>query len=247
MIRFGLRALVVPPGCCLLLALLGALCWRWKPRLGRGLLVTAGLLLWCFSTPVIAGALLGSLQTTPALPIDGEIPAAQAIVVLSAGAERGREYGMLVPGRETLVRIRYGAYLQRRTDLPLLVTGGPPMPRAESLADAMKRVLEQDFGARVTWVERRARTTFENARGSAELLQGEDIKHILLVTNAWHMPRAQASFEAQGFSVLPAPTGFRDRAWQGPQSLIPRWSAIRDSAYAMHEWIGRVVYALAYL
>ncbi|GAB4517771.1 MAG: YdcF family protein [Haliangiales bacterium] len=244
--RAVIRSLLLPPGCCLVLAALGALVWRWRPRLGRGLVAAAAALLWCLSTPAIAGALLSSLQTAPALPAGGPIPDAQAIVILSAEAEPGPEYGQLEPGRDTLVRLRYGAHLQRRTGLPILVTGGPPAPHSEAVADAMRRTLEEDFAARVTWIEREAQNTFENARGAARLLATGDIERVLLVTHAWHIPRAQKSFEAQGLTVIPAPTGFRDRPWRGLSSLIPSWTALRDSAYATREWIGRAVYAVIY-
>lgn len=245
--RTLIEALVLPPGGCLMIAVMGALLWRFRPRAGRVVAIAAGVLLLLASTPLVAGALLASLQTAPALPASGTLPPAQAIVVLSAEADpEAPEYGGSAPGRDTLVRVLYGAHLHRRTGAPILVTGGAAAPGQEPVALAMQRTLERELGARVAWVDSRARTTFENATRAAELLRSADVDRVYLVTHAWHMPRARWSFEAAGIEVVPAPTGFRARPWQGLRSLLPHWSAVRDSALALHEHIGRLYYAIAY-
>lgn len=247
MLRMLLESLLLPPGCVLALAALGVLLLRWKPRAGRALLIAAGALLWLLATPVVAGLLLSTLQTAPALPVTGELPPARAIVVLSAEADpETPEYGHAAPGRDTLVRVRYGARLHRRTGLPILVTGGAAVPGQTPVAVTMQRMLEEDLGARVRWVDSTASNTFENAVQAAALLAPEGIDRVYLVTHAWHMPRARASFEARGIHVVPAPTGFRGRPWQGLRSLVPSWTGIRDSHHAAHEWLGRLYYAMAY-
>jgi uncharacterized SAM-binding protein YcdF (DUF218 family) len=247
MLRKLIEALLLPPGCCLALAALGALSWRWKPRAGRAVVIAAAVLLWLLSTPLVAGALLATLQTTPALPATGALPPAQAIVVLSAEADPDApEYGQSVPGRDTLVRLHYGAHLHRRTGLPILVTGGAGLPGEEPVALAMQRTLAHGLGARVTWVEPAARTTHENATEAAALLQQDGITRVYLVTHAWHIPRARSSFESAGIEVVPAPTGFRGPPWQGARSLIPHWTAVRDSYYASHEWLGLLYYGLVH-
>ncbi len=248
MLRKLFEALLLPPGCCLTMAALGALLWRWKPRAGRSVVIAAGVLLWLVSTPLVAGALLATLQTTPALPTTGALPTAQAIVVLSAEADPDApEYGQSVPGRDTLVRLHYGAHLHHRTGLPILVTGGAALPGEEPVALAMQRTLEHGLGARVAWVDDAARTTYENATQAAALLQQDGITRVYLVTHAWHIPRAQRSFESVGIEVVPAPTGFRGPPWQGARSLMPHWTAVRDSHYALHEWLGLLYYGLFYV
>lgn len=245
MLRKIIEALLLPPGCCLTAAALGALVWRWRPRAGRILVITAAVLLWLLGTPLVAGALLATLQTAPALPTTGTLPPAQAIVVLSAEADPDApEYGQSVPGRDTLVRLHYGAHLHRRTGLPILVTGGAGLPGEEPVALAMQRMLEHDLGARVAWVDDAARTTHENATQSAALLARDGITRVYLVTHAWHIPRARASFESVGIEVVPAPTGFRGPPWQGARSLLPHWTAVRDSYYTFHEWLGLLYYRL---
>ena len=36
-------------------------------------------------------------------------------------------------------------------------------------------------------------------------------------------------------------------AFEDFRSLIPRWSALRDSSLALHEYLGRIAYSLFYL
>lgn len=62
---------------------------------------------------------------------------------------------------------------------------------------------------RITW-EGRSRNTAENARLSFELIRPEPQEHWLLVTSAFHMGRAIASFEAAGWQgITPYPVDFR--------------------------------------
>ena len=64
---------------------------------------------------------------------------------------------------------------------------------------------------------------------------------VLLVTSAFHMPRAQAQFARAGFEVMPYPVDFRTEAGRRPSLLdwLPQASALEDSSLALREWIGR--------
>jgi len=42
------------------------------------------------------------------------------------------------------------------------------------------------------------RETWENAAFTARMLRRENVDKILLVTHAWHMPRAKVAFAAAG-------------------------------------------------
>jgi uncharacterized SAM-binding protein YcdF (DUF218 family) len=244
MLRRLLEALVLPPASVLWLLLLGTLLRRRWPRVGRTLQVGAVLLLWAASTPFVAGALLTALQRHPPLPANGALPAADAIVVLSAEADvTGAEYGGTVAGPTTMQRLRYGAALQRRTGLPLLVSGGVPARGAPSLAATMAAAATNELGVPVRWQEDRSADTFENAAFSAALLREHGVRRVLLVTSAWHMPRAAAAFAANGLDVVAAPTGFRAEPESGLQ-LVPDWRALRDTCLALHELLGAAWYAV---
>src|SRR6185436_11339472 len=96
-----------------------------------------------------------------------------------------------VAGPMTMQRVRYAAALQKRTGLPLLVSGGVPRAGLPSLA-AMMADAAGELGVKAKWREERSGDTRENARFSAELLKADGKKTVMLVTSAFHMPRAAA-------------------------------------------------------
>lgn len=245
MLRQLFEVLILPPASALALLLAGSALRRWRPRLGRGLQVAAIAWIWLASTPCVGGMMLCSLQSTPALPTDSPLPRADAIVVLAAGADRvGDEYGQPVIGAVTMQRLRYAAALHRRTGLPMLCSGGVPASGLPSLAAMMKHTAETELGVSVRWVEEQSANTMENLRFSARLLAEAGASRVLLVTSAWHMPRSVAAAERFGLDPVPAPTAFRGEVFASWRSFVPHWSGLRDTCLAMHEWGGRVVYAL---
>lgn len=242
-----LAALILPPFNGLLLAGIGILLWRSRPRFARFLVIAGVLLITTLSLGVVARALSAPLEAKyPALPFNAlEKLDAEAIVVLGAGRYRGSpefaEDDVIGPA---LDRLRYAALLARKSKKPLLVTGGAPDGGERSEAEAMRTALARDFGVPVRWVESASDDTLENARRSAEILLPAGIKRIALVTHAWHMPRAVAAFENAGLVVLPAPTGYQSVAPLSMLDFVPRAAAMQASARALHEWIGQAWYAL---
>ncbi|MEM7203413.1 MAG: YdcF family protein [Planctomycetota bacterium] len=237
-----LKLLILPPLAPLLLVVAAALLRR-RPRVSRVLAIAGFLSLWLLSTPWMAWVLLAGLQRDPALD-PAALPGAEAIVVLSADHVRAApEFGGDTVGPMTLERLRYGARLHRACGRPLLVSGGVVGTLERPHAELMRDVLEGEWGVTVRWLESNSRNTFENARESAALLAEAGIDRVYLVTHAWHLPRATASFARFGVDVVPAPTGFRGpphRFWRG---LLPSWSGLRDCSLGLHEWIGRLWYA----
>jgi uncharacterized SAM-binding protein YcdF (DUF218 family) len=243
--RMLIESLVLPPGVLIVVFVLGLLmALRWK-RLGRGLQIAAFVALYALSTPYAANRLLASLE--PAAPLDTQqIGQAGAIVVLSANAGGlTPEYGADTIGAMTLERMRYAVHLQRETGLPLLVTGGVPGRFARPLAVTMAEAFKEDFGVTPRWIEDRAETTAENAAFSAPMLKRDGVSTVLLVTDAWHMPRAVLAFAASGLTVIPAPTMFTIVS-SGPFALLPGIGALHNAYYALHEYIGIAWYRLSY-
>ena len=176
---------------------------------------------------------------------------AGAIVVLAAGRLRNApEYGSRdIPDYVALARLRYAAHLQRRTGLPVLVSGGTAGTpsageRPYSLADAMATALRADFGVPVQWVEARSRDTAENAAYSAAQLRAGEVRRVLLVTDAMHMARARAAFERAGLEVVDAPTMFFSGQARSIHAWVPSAEGLRRSWYAIYELIGTVWYRL---
>lgn len=107
-------------------------------------------------------------------------------------------------------RVREAARLARRfADIPLLVSGGQAFDTGanRSEAAAMSDLLvELGVARNRIELEAASRTTAENGAFSTRILDG---RPWLLVTSAFHMPRAIGVFQKQGAQVIAAPTDWR--------------------------------------
>lgn len=225
--------------------LAGYACWRSRkhPGAARLLWVLSLAALSALSMPLVSRALLGSIEPVAADPL--RAAPAQAIVVLGGGRYGDApEYASDTVNEATLTRLRYAAWLQRRTGKPVLVTGGSPEGRAIAEATLMKAVLENEFGTPVAFTESASRNTLENARASRTLLAPLGIHRVYLVTHAWHMRRAHSVFTQAGFDVVPAPTMFSGHARPLLMDLMPDADALRDSSDFFHELLGLLWYRL---
>ncbi len=107
--------------------------------------------------------------------------------------------------------------------------------------------LQQDFSVRADWLEGESRTTWENAQFSAKILQAQGIKRVVLVTNAWHMPRSRWSFEQFGVEVVSAPIGFLSGHNNRPlNGWLPEGKAMWQNTALLNEALGAVIYRLTY-
>ena len=186
-------------------------------------LIGIAILLYLISTPTVSRILLGSLERR--VPAPATIPSdVEAVVVLGGGvvADAPSEEFLTVisgaPGAsrrpaalstEAESRLIYGMRLARRLGVPIVVTGGRVLA-AESVpaeADvARELLLDLGFPDEQILVERRSRTTAENARNTAEMF---GFSRVAVVTSAYHMPRSLFAFESVGMSAVPeiAPAG----------------------------------------
>ncbi len=201
------------------------------------------VLLYLFATQPVASLLIQSLERYPVFHPEQTQPVEpQAIVILGGGLPRiSPEMSGFRPSMYTLERLRYGAWLNRKTGLPVLVSGGGNRPEAAIMATS----LMNDFGVEARWQEDQSTTTWENAVYARETLP-EELQSILLVTHGWHMPRAVLSFERAGFHVIPAPGMLADTS--SDSFRISRWlpSArhLSDSERAFREYAGYLWYWL---
>ena len=229
------RSLILPPSGLLILIIIGLVLGRRRRRLGSALVVTGVAALWLLSTPVVADRLAVLAERCPPLDLSRPVKA-QAVVILGGGGTRfAPEYGGPAAEFATLDRVNYGAYVARRTNLPILITG------AEEEALAMRAVLVRDLGVPPRWVENRSGDTFQNAQFSAPILRANGIHRIILVTSATHEWRSVQEFTAAGFDVVPAPVGSHAGRQTRPLDFIPGPGGLWTSHAALYELIGNEV------
>jgi len=237
---------LLPPGGFIILLAFGLLMWLFRLRKFAAFCIVLGTVLMYFaSTPFIARKLLDPLQYQ--YEILKEIPTdAQAILVLGGGRMPiAREYDSLdtVKAR-ALARLRYASRLAKITQLPVLLVGGSLNGEHQSEAVLMKHVLETDFGVQAKWLEEQSRNTFENAKYAKEILDENSISKFLLVTHAYHMPRAVWSFQNVDLNPIPAPTVFYKRNTNIVEYMdyLPKASALSQTKLALREYVSKLWY-----
>jgi len=243
-----ISTLLLPPGNGLALLCVAGIFRR--RRWAFGLAVAATVLSIAQCLPAVADLLIAPLENqSAAIATDVPKPNAGAIVILGSGlATDAAEFGGDTANERTLIRTRYGATLARRYGLPVLVTGGKLKDTDATEAEIMVGILCNEFGVETRWQEAGSMDTAGNAALSAPILKAAGIERIILVTHAFHMPRARLLFERAGLEVIPAPTAFFSHAsfdWL-LTDFLPQPKALQISYYALHERLGMAWLALTH-
>ncbi len=122
--------------------------------------------------------------------------------------------------------------------------GGPKSVKSE--AQALKEYAEeQGIADSCVFAEGKSLNTHENARFTAQLFDQYNFnKDIILVTSAFHMARAKASFEKEGFSVVPVATHRiqLEPLNQTSDYLLPDINVMKQWKLILKEWLGIAVY-----
>ena len=247
---------VYPLGLACILILLALVRSR-LPGWRKACLAAALLLLWLGSNRWTAMSLARALEWQY-LPQE-EYPAADAIVVLGGGTQAAETPRQMVELNGAGDRLLQALQLYHQGKAPHLLLSGGTLgwsERQSSPAEEMASVLEMlGVPADALWLEPESRNTYENAVNSAEILREKGLNRILLVTSAWHMPRAVRLFEAQGLEVIPAPVDFVvtqegwQRLWQPDWrtqivGLLPNADSLALTTLMLKEHLGLLVYQL---
>lgn len=248
-----LTALLLPPVPLLLLVLIGARLILPRRGLGWTVIVVAVLGLWFSACTGVAQLLSRFALHPPAALSQARIQALKAepagrtaIIVLGGGLEPyAPEYGVSNLRYASLERLRYGIWLGRETGLPVGFSGGVGWAQGDSKPEA--RIAEQiaatEFGRPLKWVEDDSRDTHENAARTVALLRKTGVRHIVLVTHGWHMPRALANFATAGgneFRVDAAPMGLAHDVDLAALNWIPTAQGLNDVRNVLRELLGRI-------
>lgn len=219
---------------------------RWR-RLGLSLIVLGCLSLYLFSTKWFSTQLLRSVEVYPVLSYDQHASVEQQIrarptaIVMLGSSHTGfvPEYGTSQLDVSAILRVNYAVWLAKKLNLPVLATGGSSSGNKIAHAIAVAEYTAEHLNFELRWQESRARTTYENASLSKTMLAEDGIDQIILVSQSFHMRRAVALFEAQGFEVIPAAVDY-SQPWTAGNihAWIPTLSAYEDSYRALHEHLG---------
>ncbi len=137
------------------------------------------------------------------------------------------------------------ALARRFPEAKVLVSGGNfgEIPGGPGEAEAMRQMLvAEGLDDHRLVLEERSRNTFENAVYSVALAKPRPGQTWLLVTSAFHMPRAVGCFRHVGWNPLPFPVDYQT----APSPLI-QWDFTGDLRVldlAWHEWLGLAAYRI---
>ena len=223
--------------------------WGLLFRSRRAGLAAIGILIVC-SLPVFSGKLITYLEKDYSLAPTANVKTADAIVVLS-GMVRTIEgaNGLVYEWGEASDRIFAGIDLIKENKAPVLVLTGGKLPwsvgkpEGEYLRDIAEKL---GVPSDIILLTENVQNTDQEAKAVAKLLN-KDVPNIILVTSAFHMPRAQKVFEAAGIVVSPFPVDFLSGAGKVTiMTFIPSAGAFNQTSFFIREIIGRLYYKLKY-
>ncbi len=208
-------------------------------RAGRGLAFASLIILAILGLSPIGNALIIPLEDRFP-PWDAARGAPDGIIVLGGTIDAwGPRNERLVVVPELLRRYPTARILFSGGSGALMDDGDPEAKFAarwlESLGIARSRITLED----------RSRNTLENAVFSKAIVQPKPGERWLLVTSAYHMPRAIGVFRKAGFPVEPYPVDWRTRgAEDAMRPFATIGDGLRRTDTAVHEWVGLAVYWL---
>ncbi|MCL2183938.1 MAG: YdcF family protein [Chitinispirillia bacterium] len=246
-------ALIDPAALALFLLAAGAvfLFFPRRPRVSAVFFICAFAVLAFFSMPFISHVLLRGLegQYLPA----SEYEPADAVVLLGGFTAGPLPPRLHVETNISANRAFNAVRVFRQTGTrPMVLTGGlvdlindEVIPEAHS----MFALLSEHFGidSSDVIIEPGSRNTRENALYTKAALAEAEVGHnIILVTSAYHMPRAAAVFRKAGFTVTPAPAGYiKTELVSGkPLTWFPSATSLFESALAVREYCGIASYKI---
>jgi uncharacterized SAM-binding protein YcdF (DUF218 family) len=215
-----------------------------RRRVGAWFMVGGAAVAYLASTSLVGNALLA--------PLEDEYPPAEAVaptevrevVVLGSGYDpRDHVPAAAALGADGLVRIVEGIRLLRsRPGARLVVSGGASPGFAPAAEGYARLAVELGIQRSEMLVLGSARDTEEEARDVVAALGHAPF---ILVTSAYHMPRAMRLMRRAGASPIPAPTGQLSHVRPGLEriGIRPGSQGLRMTEAALHEYLGLVLLA----
>ena len=202
------------------------------------------------SLPVVSNKLVAYLESDYQLSKPSNIASADAIVVLSGmirtvNSKEGLDYEF----SEASDRIFAGINLFKEKKAPKLILTRGKLPWSVGIPEGeyLKEIaIINGISENNILLTENVENTDQEAKAIKKLLS-EDKPKVILVTSAFHMPRAQIVLEAAGINVVPFPVDFqRGISKLTFMSFMPSASALSKTSFFVREMIGRIYYNLKY-
>ncbi len=216
-----------------------------RRRGGVWLIAVGGLLAYLASTSLVGNALLAPLERQfPAFDIAQAIGVRDIVVLGSSYDPHDQVPITAAIDADGLARIVEGVRLARlRPESRLLVSGGAPPGYTPGAWGYAQMAMDLGIQRSALIVMDRALDTGEEARQVASLLGHSPF---ILVTSAYHMPRAIRLMHRAGANPVPAPTGQVLHLGSITErfALIPGSRGLRKTEAALHEYLGLAALSL---
>jgi uncharacterized SAM-binding protein YcdF (DUF218 family) len=243
--------LVTPSNALALLVLMGI-------GLAAGGWLRSGLWIGGLAAMVLLIAGLSPLAVLIALPLEERFPAfvddgapITGIIVLGGAIETrlSADRGQLLLNDAAERQVAMADLARRHPQSRLVFTGGSGSLTGSKASESeiVGRYADTMGLPRTRLIlEDRSRNTRENAQFTADMVKPQPGDRWLLVTSAWHMPRAIGCFREAGFGVTAYPVDYRTGGWKD----VLRVNAFASEGLALldivtKEWFGLIAYRLS--
>lgn len=221
-------------------------------KIRRVLQLAAAGLLFIFSNEFITNEVVG-LYEAPLVPLEKMDRTYEWGIVLTGVTDANMPLNDRVYLASSPERVVHAAMLYRHGIIrKILISGGssdlvPDGTPYREAVELRKVLVMTGIPDSVLMTEENSRNTWENAVESARVLRGVPSSDCLLITSAYHIPRASACFRRVGMDcdVFPTDSRFRKRSFAPDRLLIPSPRSIQIWEHLLKEWVGRVAYAMA--
>ena len=212
--------------------------------------LTGVIILVILSMPIVSDKLITYLESDYELIKPSKVESADAVVVLSGMVKTIQtKNGLDYEWGEAADRIFAGIDLFKSNKAPVLILTGGKLPWSIGVPEGeYLRDVAIDLGVpkKDILITENVENTDQEAKAIKKILLLDNPK-VILVTSAFHMPRAQLVFEAAGINVIPFPVDFIIGAQKITfMSFIPSAGSFASTSFFVREIIGRTYYSLKY-
>jgi len=223
------------------------LLWRRRRRPGLALITFSTVCLLGIAFTPAPAMLMHALEHRVAA---ARLPERVDGIVLIGSAQLPRltaAYGTVHMTANAATMTEFAALARRYPNARRVFAGGsgklfPEGPPESAVMEMFFR--EQRLDPTSLLLESRSRNTEENAVFAKELVHPRPEETWVLITAAFHMPRALGVFRKAGWNVIAHPVAYRtlpELSWLPEPNAVEQFGLLD---LAMHEWIGLAAYRM---